>query len=218
MAFLGLDTNKTDEVFCTLDTMADIPLDDQSAWDMYPKYRWVYSTSRLLDLQNVQWSIYYGTPFTSGLYEFQGVNDIVLSHKNDPTPVTRAGMVFVDGSKVTGDALITDAVILKGELKWLAHHTENLQDEDDKICIGKKVLDEINGGVELRIAAFAKMALPKFTGVVSVDTVGTTIVGVRLHMTPEVISQYPDNWMQNVVKLYNRKQWPKLYYRGVIDA
>jgi hypothetical protein len=210
MAFLGLDTNKTDEVFCTLDTMADIPLDDQSAWDMYSKYRWVYSTSRLLDLQNVPWSIYYGAPFTAALYEFQGVKDSILRHKNDPDPQTRAGMIFVDRSKVVGEELTTDAVILKGELKWLAHHVNNVQDQDGKICIGMKVLDEINGGVELRIAAFAKMALSKFTGVISVDTVGNTIVGVRLHMTPEVISQYPENWMQNVVKLYNRKQWPKL--------
>lgn len=34
----------------------DFPQDDVECWDRYPKHRWVYDLSRLLDTQNIKWS------------------------------------------------------------------------------------------------------------------------------------------------------------------
>ena len=36
----------------------DIPKDDIECIEKYPKYKWVYDTSRVLDAQNVKWSIF----------------------------------------------------------------------------------------------------------------------------------------------------------------
>lgn len=44
MAFLGTETaNNT--VFSSLETLADIPLTDYAAWNMYPKRQGVYRAS-----------------------------------------------------------------------------------------------------------------------------------------------------------------------------
>lgn len=202
MAFIGTDIPKS-EVFSNLETLADIPLTDEAAWETYSKYRWVCSTSRLLDLQGVPWSIFYGAEFSSPLVEFS------WAKQASPSIVAYPGMIFVNPNYLQGDSLTTDVAILKGEVKWLAHHTDKQETLENEIHIGKKVLDKIHGEVELRIAAFVKMALPKFTGVISVDTIGSVIIAVRLHMTPDVVNQYPEDWLKKAIKLYNRKQWPK---------
>ena len=36
----------------------DIPKDDIECWTRYPKYRWVYELSRLLDSQHIRWSLF----------------------------------------------------------------------------------------------------------------------------------------------------------------
>lgn len=209
MAFLGTETaNNT--VFSSLETLADIPLTDYAAWNMYPKYRWIYSTSRLLDLQNIVWSPFYSSALCASLEEFTADNQTGnMLEEWAPNALsdgqTVFGAIFV--KPIIGECLTTDAVILKGELKWLAHHTRKADLDNNRMQVGKKVLADIRGDIELRISALAKMALPKYTGVVSVDTIGTTIVSARLRMTPDVIDQYPDGWMKSIIKLYNRKQW-----------
>jgi hypothetical protein len=207
MAFLGINT-QDDNVFTSLETTADIPLTDQAAWDLYPKHRWVYCTSRLLDLQNIEWSLFYNETFCASLEELGGARNFTeqemwtdVLKDGDPMP----GTIFI--KPLSGDSLTTDVVVLKGELKWLAHHTHSVSERKSHLVVGKKVLPEVRGELDLRIAALTRMHFQKFTGVISVDTIGNVIVGVRLRMTPDVISQYPKDWMKHVVKLYNRKQW-----------
>lgn len=209
MAFLGTETEKN-TVFSSLETLADIPLTDYAAWEMYPKYRWVYSTSRLLDLQNIKWSPFYNNELCASLEEFAIDSKIgnvqeVWQQSTIQEGKSVIGAIFV--KPTVGEYLTTDAVILKGELKWLAHHTRKAELDKNQMHVGKKVLNEVRGDIELRISALSKMALPKYTGVISVDTIGTTIVSTRLRMTPDVIEQYPDGWMKSIIKLYNRKQW-----------
>jgi len=200
MAFIGLDTNTTKEVFCTLESLADIPLTDEAAWRMYPKYSWVYSTSRLLDLQNIKWQPFYSSEYSSSLTEFNIGDDSTECSITGEGCVSSAGEIFV--VPIQGRHLTTNVVLLKGEVKWLSHHTTGGD-------LQKHVLDDVDGGLELRISAVAKMALAKFTGVITVHSIGGVVVGIRLRMTSDVIDQYPKDWLKNVVKLYNRKQWPK---------
>ena len=49
--FIGIDTKDT--VFESVEANVDVPLDDITAYQMYPKYNWVYSTSRLFDTQGI---------------------------------------------------------------------------------------------------------------------------------------------------------------------
>lgn len=231
-----LDT-KQNEALKMIDLTENIPTTDVEAWRAYPKYHWVYSTSRLLDLQNIKWQPFFDTEFCASVSEFhfheESGSQVVWNKptaftdengKEYPSKLWEAkdgarkgwisegciipGEIFV--KPIEGDALTTDVVLLKGEVKWLAHHRVGEEVPNTfPTQYQRMVLEEINGNLELRISAMAKMALPKFTGVISVVSIGTTILGVRLRMTQEAVSQYPDNWMQNVVKLYNRKQWPK---------
>lgn len=186
MTFIGIDT--TDTVFEDVATNVDIPLDDHTAYEMYPRYNWVYSTSRLLDFQSITWAPFKMGKLTQRLDEFS-------LNGNGQEP----GAIYTQ--EIPGDKLTTDVVIMKGEMKWMSHH----KIDDDK----KVLVDNLHGDIELRISALATMHFRKFAGVISVDTIGTTIIAVRLCMTADVVEQYPEDWLKRVLRIYNRRPWGK---------
>lgn len=183
MTFLGLDTKDT--VFENIEPNVDIPLNDEVAYKLYPKYNWVYSTSRLLDFQKVEW-----TPFGGGQF----------THQHAEFPVTPTAVIYTQ--PLEGEKLTTDVAVMKGDIKWAKHHIIN---DDGK----PEVLDDLRGDVELRISALTTMHFQKFAGVISVDTIGSVIVAVRLCMTVDVIDQYPEDWLKRVLRIYNRRPWGK---------
>ena len=184
MSFIGKDI--TDTIFEGVEPTVDIPLNDEVAYKLYPKYNWVYSTSRLLDFQNVEW-----TPFGGGLF----------TQQHGEFPITGGGGIIYTRPMV-GDKLTTDVAVMKGDIKWAKHHS--ISDNGDK-----EVLDDLRGDVELRISALTTMHFRKFAGVISVDTIGPIIVGVRLCMTADIVDQYPEDWLKRVLRIYNRRPWGK---------
>lgn len=185
MTFLGFDT--TDTIFADIDTNIDIPLNDETAYKLYPKYNWVYSTSRLLDMQNIEWA-----PFSMKGLDFALDEFSFIKHNT-------AGKIYT--RHLDGDRITTDIAVMKGEIKWAAHHM---------IEGGKKtLLDELRGDIELRISALTTLHFQKFAGIISVDTIGHDIISVRLRMTTEVVDQYPDDWLKRVLRIYNRRPWGK---------
>lgn len=180
MSFIGIDTKDT--VFETVEPNVDIPLDDMTAYQMYPKYNWVYSTSRIFDMQGVEWA-----PFPMG--------DLTQAHPEFPLHGSSACEIYT--KELTGDFLTTDVAVLKGHIVWAAHH-----DEDG-------LLDDLRGDVELVISALTTLHFKKFAGIISVDTIGTKIVAVRLRMTTEMVEKYPEDWLKRVLRIYNRRPWGK---------
>ena len=171
MTFLGLDTKDT--IFENIETNIDIPLDDRTAFKLYPKYNWVYSTSRLLDMQNIEWSPFPMKNLEYPLREFGLVAD-------DET----CGTIYT--RQLEGDDITTDVAIMKGEIKWARHHKIDKNGS-------KQILDELRGNIELRISALTTLHFQKFAGIISVDTVGHDMIAVRLCMTTDVVNQYPED-------------------------
>jgi len=186
MTFLGLDTKDT--VFEDVETNIDVPLNDETAYKLYPRYNWVYSTSRILDMQNIEWAPFSMKGLDHPLKEFGLVDD------------TTGGTIYT--RQLDGEKLTTDVAIMKGELKWAAHHKIN----DDG---SKELIDELRGDIELRISALTTLHFKKFAGIISVDTIGHDIIAVRLCMTTDVVDQYPEDWLKRVLRIYNRRPWGK---------
>jgi hypothetical protein len=145
----------------------DIPQDDIDCWYRYPKHRWVYELSRLLDAQNIKWS-----PF-----EIQGLNRELNLELYSREPIVRQpGFIYVN--KPLGIHLYTELYIVKGEIKLMRHI-------DPKT---KHVMDSILGEIELRLNAFITLYFQKFTGVITTETYSSDIFRVCLRpcMTPSL--------------------------------
>jgi len=184
MSFLTQDKDATikNTVFEKVETNVDIPLDDMTAYQLYPKYNWVYSTSRLLDMQNIAWSPFARKGMDFELNEFHFVGD--------------SGKIYTE--QMFGDHLTTDVAVMKGDIKWAAHHSAD-----------KTLLSDLRGDVELVISALTTLYFKKFAGIISVDTIGTKIVAVRLRMSTDMVEKYPEDWLKRVMRIYNRRPWGK---------
>jgi hypothetical protein len=157
-----------------------IPNDDIECWERYPKYRWVYELSRLLDAQSIKWSP----------YEIDSLPDRELNidlHSNQ-TIVHQPGYIYTKRAK--GRHILTEMFISKGEIRLMRHIDPNTHKE----------LPSLVGEVELRLNAFATLYFQKFTGVVGVETYSNEIF--RLQLRPHVDIIRDTN--QEVVKLAKR--------------
>jgi hypothetical protein len=158
----------------------DIPKDDIECWERYPKYRWMYELSRLLDSQNIRWSPYFQ----------QSLPDRELSIElvTQETILRQPGFIYI--KKPDGQHVISEVYIVKGEIRNLRHFDPITDNE----------LESLIGVVELRISAFVTLHFQKFTGVISVDTYANEILRIRLR--PHVDPSHETNI--DIIKLIKR--------------
>lgn len=165
-------------------SMKTLPQNDTQAWLMYPKLNWVYSTSTLLDQQKIAWYPFPYEDFTHGLPVFN-----VEEHSQRPY-----SNVYIQ--PLEGEPITTVVALAKGAVKWHMHH-----DHRGEISQGD------HGDLLLRINSFAIMHFKKHTGMVTFETVGNVLTGVRLRHLPHLVEHYPDRFNLAVMTLYRRSQW-----------
>jgi hypothetical protein len=158
----------------------DIPKDDIECWDRYPKHRWVYELSRLLDVQNIKWS-----PFSVNTLPDRELSIDLVSNK---MLVRQPGYIYM--KKAEGRHTLTEMYISKGEIKLMRHIDPE----------SHKELSSLIGEVELRLSAFTTLYFQKFTGVVGVETISNEIY--RMQLRPYLDISIDTN--QDVTKLVKR--------------
>jgi hypothetical protein len=158
----------------------DIPTDDIECWERYPKHRWVYELSRLLDSQNIKWS-----PF-----EVEGLptRELNIRMSSNKTLIRQPGFIYI--KRPDTPMMLTEAYITKGEIKLIRHIDTTTQKE----------LPSINGEVELRISAFTTLYFQKFTGVMVFETYANEIYHIQLRPYLAII----DDTNLEVAKLVKR--------------
>ncbi len=164
----------------------DYPKDDIECWERYPKHRWVYELSRLLDAQNIRWSP----------YEVNSLPDRELNIElvSKSTAIRQPGYVYL--RKPAGNHVITEVHIIKGEVKNMRHFDPATNDEHADLI----------GEIELRISAFVTLHFQKFTGVVSIDTYSNEILRMRLRPHVEPTHEANLDVLKLVKRIYKRTE------------
>lgn len=176
---------------------SEIPTDHKSSWDKYPKFRWVYETTRLLDMQGIEWSPYRSESYVNGLNMFNyGLPLGLLDWANSVN-----GSVVAWVPKLKPEVLMTTVAIFKGEAKYFKH-----------VDVGDVILDNLNGDIELRINAMLSLHFQKFTGVIDVQTFGKDIVAVNLYVSEaqyRLLNDADPELFKHIVRIYNNRPWGK---------
>ena len=173
----------------------DIPRDDIECWDRYPKHRWVYDMSRLLDAQNIKWS-----PFSSDALPMMVANMYLKS--NLGLPYTSA-YIYIE--QPAGKHVLSEVYITKGEIKYL-RHADNYT---------KKIITDDLGDVELRISAFVSIHFQKFTGVISIESIGNDIYSIILRPVPELALVANTDIAKLIKRIY--KKTDLIHVTGLTD-
>ena len=172
----------------------NIPNDDIECWERYPKYRWVYDLSRLLDAQNIKWS-----PFKTDSLLDKESNMSLTSSK----PVTSdTGYIYIQ--KPDSNFIITELYIVKGEIK-LIRYIDPLTGAN---------LSILHGDIELRLSAFVSLYFQKFTGVLTTKMISDEIYGAFLRPYLGIINESNQDILKLVRRIYKK---PSLTFNGLAD-
>lgn len=172
----------------------DIPRDDIDCWERYPKHRWVYDLSRLLDAQHIEWS-----PYEVPMYPLRTSN---MNLETNQPIVRQSGFIYTKTPE--GEHLTTELFIAKGEIKLIRHI-----DRDT----GKELANLV-GEVELRLSAFVTLHFAKFTGVITCETYGHDIRKIQLRAYSDLSLTTDSEIIKLTKRIYKRSD---LTFNGLTD-
>jgi hypothetical protein len=135
----------------------DIPKSNRECWDRYPKYRWVYELTRLLDAQHIKWSPYETDEFCN------------METNIRLEDVTNPGKIYTKVIPITANFITSEVYIVKGEIKLMRQFDSELKELTIPV-----------GEVELRVSALVTLYFQKFTGVITVSGYGNEILNIDL--------------------------------------
>jgi len=168
----------------------DIPKDDIECWERYPKHRWVYDLSRLLDAQNIIWSP----------YEVESLPDREINIRLISDKINARYPGYIYFKKPEGAHIITEVYILKGEIKIMRHTNV--------------VSETLFGELELRLNSFVTRYFQKFNGVIRVETLGNVIVRIRLSNESDSNKETDQEVIKLIKRIYKKSD---LTLNGLTD-
>lgn len=160
----------------------DIPQDDDDCWVRYPKHRWVYEATRLLDSQNIHWSL------SQTELENCAIKNINLKSKNSYHP----GQIYIKTQE--GRQLFTEVFIVRGEIKHIRHIDPS----------SGEVLKELIGEIELRINAFVTLHFQKFTGIITTETFSNDIYRIQLRPQSDLGQESNSEIIRLLKRIYKK--------------
>jgi len=172
----------------------NIPGDDLECWERYPKHRWVYDLSRLLDAQNIKWS-----PFKTDSLPDEEAN---ISLKSNVPVISNTGYIYIQ--KPNSNFIITELYIVKGEIKLIRYIDP----------VTRANLSTLHGDIELRLSAFVSLYFQKFTGVLTTKMISDEIYGAFLRPYLGIINENNQDILKLVRRIYKK---PNLIINGLAD-
>jgi len=158
----------------------DFPTNDLDCWSRYPKFRWMYETSRLLDAQHISWNPYQTEQCSSRMpnVELLDSKGVVCHH---------LGYVYIQD--LIQDLNLTEVFIIKGQIKYLRHIESG---------------GSLDGNIELHISAFVTLHFQKFTGVVTLGTHANNVFSVKLRPVSELGVESNDEIIKLLKRIYKK--------------
>jgi len=209
--FLGVDSWRWqyfEHVACPPDVV--VPIDDATAWMLYPRHRWVYNKLLICETQNLPHGPHGTEPdrfpvFSKPIYNMRGMGTggrIVRSAGEYEAALT-PGHLWMP--LFTGRHVSTDVALQDGRPRWWRHTT------------GKPgphgtfdywtVHAARDAALERYIGRWVRRNLKGFDGVANFETIGGRIVECHLRMAEQWLDINGPGWTDAVVRLYTEGQW-----------
>lgn len=198
------------QYFSHVRTAANIPTEDNDAWQWYPAQRWIYNKLAVALSQQLDAGPH-GTPpprfpvFSKPIVNLKGmgVGSCVLKSQADYDAHYAPGhfwMTLLEGRHVS-----SDVAVVRGEPRWWRHVTGKPAGEGtfDHWIIHA----EPDSGIEESGGAWIEKHLPGYTGMLNLETIGGTIIELHLRFADQWPDLYGPGWVDALVELYERGEW-----------
>ncbi len=211
MPYLGTDPWREQyfaDVPCPDDVV--VPIDDATAWEIYPAHRWVYNKLLICETQGLPHGPHGTVPksfpmFSKPIYNMRGMGTggRVIHDADDYFASMEPGHLWMPWLK--GPHVSTDAALADGRICWWRHTTgvPGPGGTFDYWTIHAEKRPEL----EKYLGGWIARNLVGFTGVVNFETVGGAILECHLRMAEQWLDLNGKGWLEAVVGLYTRGTW-----------
>ncbi len=211
MPFLGVDPWRWQyfETVAVPRTLG-IPIDEASAWELYPDLRWIHTKLAIAASQDLPHGPHGVMPkrfpvFSKPIFNMRGMGTggRVIRSEREYRLSFQPGhmwMRLLEGAHVS-----TDVALARGRPAWWRHSTG--------VPLGGGTFDHWTvhaarrPGLERYLARGIKANLGEFSGIVNFETIGGRIIECHLRMA----DQWPDlngaGWLEAAVALYRTGRW-----------
>ncbi|HEV8342997.1 MAG TPA: hypothetical protein VGR30_11570 [Candidatus Binatia bacterium] len=195
-------------IFCPDNVV--VPTDDELAYQLYPKYRWIYNKLLICETQGLENAPHDIMPrhfpvFSKPIYNLRGMGSggkIIESPEQFRSEAQPAHMWM---SLLTGEHVSTDAAVIDGEAVWWRHTVGK--------ALGQGMFDywvilgESRPEIERYCGEWLRFHLKGYTGCVNFETIGGKIIEGHLRFADQWPDLYGPGWIEAVVELYAYAHW-----------
>jgi len=188
-----------------------IPVDEVSAWDLYPKYRWVHNKLLICETQGLPHGPHGTIPpeypvYSKPIYNMRGMGTggRVIHDEAEYVAALQPGHMWMP--LFTGDHVSTDVAMENGVPRWWRHTT-------GKHAPAEGTFDYwvIHAGpdpaLEDYLGGWLSRHLQGFTGIVNIETIGGRMLECHLRMAEQWLDLNGRGWLTAVVRLYSAGLW-----------
>jgi hypothetical protein len=211
MPFLGVDPWRW-QYFEKIDVprKLGIPIDEASAWALYPELRWVHNKLAIAASQDLPHGPHGVMPrrfpvFSKPIFNMRGMGTggRVIRSQREYALSFQPGHMWM--RLLTGPHVSTDVALARGKPSWWRHCTG--------VPLGGGTFDywsvhaATRPALERYLARWIRANLDGFSGIVNFETIGGRIIECHLRMA----DQWPDlngaGWLEAAVGLYRTGRW-----------
>lgn len=187
-----------------------IPTDDADAYDLFPKYRWVYNKLLIAESQNIRCAPHGLVPpefpvFSKPIYNMRGMGagSCVIRSLDQWNRFQAPGHMWME--ILTGEHVSTDVAVIDGKPVWWRHAT-------GKPLKGGTfdywtVHAEARPEIESYCGQWLGRNLGGYTGMANFETIAGRIIECHLRFTDQWPDLYGAGWIDAVVVLYAKGIW-----------
>lgn len=211
MAYLGVDPWRR-QYFAAVACPPgiDIPVDEASAWALYPTLRHVHNKLWICATQDVAHGPHGVEPprypvFSKPIYNMRGMGTgsrllrSAAAYRANGQP----GHMWME--HLRGPHVSSDLALVRGRATWIRHTTgiPRRGGTFDRWIVHAEPHPEL----DRLLAAWCAAHLSTLTGIVNFETIGGTIIECHLRMAEQWLDLNGAGWLAAVVRLYRDGTW-----------
>jgi hypothetical protein len=188
----------------------DVPTEDADAWTWYPEHRWVYDKLAVAQSQGIAAAPHGVMPPAFPVFSKPIVNLRGMGTGSREIGSAEAYRRYLSPGHfwmelLRGEHVSTDVAVRSGQTVWWRHATgiPRRGGTFDHWVLHAEAMPAL----EAACGAWITAHLPRYTGMLNLETIGGRIIEVHLRFADQWPDLYGAGWVAAVVELYAAGRW-----------
>ena len=187
-----------------------VPVDDIDCWDYFPELRFIYDKLFIAQSQDLPCGTHADLPQHFPVFakprinlKGMGMGSFIVRDEAEFSSRMTDGQMWMQ--HLTGPHVSTDCAVVNGKAAWLRHAT-------GVPWVGGTfkhwTIEAADNPVLSRfVAAWIARVLPRYTGMINIETIAEHIIEAQLRFADQWCDLYGRGWLEAVAGLYASGQW-----------